>query len=36
LLHGREPYASECGRHLRRVHVLGNPPLRNTALRAYP
>lgn len=33
LLHGREPYASECGRHLRRVHVLGDPPLMNPALR---
>ncbi|MGH3920046.1 MAG: TauD/TfdA dioxygenase family protein [Pseudonocardiaceae bacterium] len=33
LLHGREPYASRCGRHLRRVHVLGDPPLMNPALR---
>ncbi|MGH3984520.1 MAG: TauD/TfdA dioxygenase family protein [Pseudonocardiaceae bacterium] len=33
LLHGREPYASRCGRHLRRVHVLGDPPLMNAALR---
>lgn len=33
LLHGREPYASGCGRHLRRVHVLGDPPLKNPALR---
>ncbi len=33
LLHGREPYASKCGRHLRRVHVLGDPPLTNPALR---
>ena len=33
LLHGREPYASKCGRHLRRVHVLGDPSLRNPALR---
>jgi alpha-ketoglutarate-dependent taurine dioxygenase len=33
LLHGREPYASKCGRHLRRVHVLGDPPLMNPALR---
>ncbi len=32
LLHGREPYASRCGRHLRRVHVLGDPPLTNSAL----
>lgn len=33
LLHGREAYASKCGRHLRRVHVLGDPPLTNPALR---
>lgn len=33
LLHGREPYASRCGRHLRRVHVLGDPPLMNPALQ---
>jgi hypothetical protein len=33
LLHGREPYARKCGRHLRRVHVLGDPPLMNPALR---
>lgn len=33
LLHGREPYASRCGRHLRRVHVLGDSPLMNLALR---
>jgi alpha-ketoglutarate-dependent taurine dioxygenase len=33
LLHGREAYAGGCGRHLRRVHVLGDPPLINTALR---
>lgn len=33
LLHGREPYASRCGRHLRRVHVLGDPPLTNLALQ---
>lgn len=33
LLHGREPYTSRCGRHLRRVHVLGDPPLMNPALR---
>ncbi|HVE96632.1 MAG TPA: TauD/TfdA family dioxygenase [Pseudonocardiaceae bacterium] len=32
LLHGREPYTSKCGRHLRRVHVLGDPPLMNPAL----
>lgn len=33
LLHGREPYTRKCGRHLRRVHVLGDPPLMNPALR---
>lgn len=33
LLHGREPYLSRCGRHLRRVHVLDDPPLMNPALR---
>ncbi|MGH3813136.1 MAG: TauD/TfdA dioxygenase family protein [Pseudonocardiaceae bacterium] len=33
LLHGRQAYASKCGRHLRRVHVLGDPPLMNPALR---
>jgi alpha-ketoglutarate-dependent taurine dioxygenase len=33
LLHGREPYASRCGRHLRRIHILGEPPLSNPALR---
>lgn len=33
LLHGRERYASGCGRHLRRVHVLGDPPLLNPGLR---
>jgi L-tyrosine isonitrile desaturase/decarboxylase len=33
LLHGREPYANRYGRHLRRVHVLGDPPLINPALR---
>jgi alpha-ketoglutarate-dependent taurine dioxygenase len=32
LLHGRQAYASKCGRHLRRVHVLGDPPLMNSAL----
>ncbi|MGH3655456.1 MAG: TauD/TfdA dioxygenase family protein [Micromonosporaceae bacterium] len=31
-LHGREAYTSRCGRHLRRVHVLGDPPLANPAL----
>ena len=32
-LHGREAYHSRCGRHLRRVHVLGDPPFTNPALR---
>jgi len=32
-LHGREPYHSRCGRHLRRVHILGTPPFKNPALR---
>jgi len=33
LLHGREPYTNRCGRHLRRIHILGEPPLSNPALR---
>ncbi|MBA2471035.1 MAG: TauD/TfdA family dioxygenase [Pseudonocardiales bacterium] len=33
LLHGREPYASRCGRHLRRVHILDDLRLMNLALR---
>ncbi|MFH8368370.1 TauD/TfdA dioxygenase family protein [Streptomyces sp. NPDC018031] len=32
LLHGREAFTSGCRRHLRRVHVLGSPPLDNPAL----
>ncbi|MFI1968692.1 TauD/TfdA dioxygenase family protein [Streptomyces cinnamoneus] len=32
LLHGREAFTSRSPRHLRRVHVLGTPPLKNTAL----
>ncbi|MEV5243123.1 TauD/TfdA family dioxygenase [Streptomyces cinnamoneus] len=32
LLHGREAFASRSPRHLRRVHVLGTPPLTNPAL----
>lgn len=32
LLHGREAFTSRSPRHLRRVHVLGTPPLENTAL----
>ncbi|OEU92228.1 pyoverdine biosynthesis protein PvcB [Streptomyces abyssalis] len=34
LLHGREAFTSRAPRHLRRVHVLGDPPLENPALRA--
>ncbi|MBN6040318.1 TauD/TfdA family dioxygenase [Amycolatopsis sp. 195334CR] len=33
LLHGREAFTSRAPRHLRRVHVLGDPPLDNPALR---
>ncbi|WP_314174278.1 TauD/TfdA dioxygenase family protein [Streptomyces winkii] len=33
LLHGREAFTSRAPRHLRRVHVLGDPPLENPALR---
>jgi alpha-ketoglutarate-dependent taurine dioxygenase len=33
LLHGRDPYANRRGRHLRRVHVLSDPPLMNPALQ---
>jgi len=32
MLHAREAYTSLSGRHLRRVHVLGDPPLDNPAL----
>ncbi|MEU4211731.1 TauD/TfdA family dioxygenase [Streptomyces sp. NPDC026206] len=32
LLHGREAFASRSPRHLQRVHVLGTPPMENTAL----
>ncbi|MFC4512147.1 TauD/TfdA dioxygenase family protein [Streptomyces ehimensis] len=32
LLHGREAFTSRSPRHLQRVHVLGTPPLENTAL----
>ena len=35
LLHGREAFVSRSPRHLRRVHVLGNPPLDNPGLEAY-
>lgn len=32
LLHGREAFQSQAPRHLRRVHVLGDPPLDNPGL----
>ncbi|KVE28876.1 pyoverdine biosynthesis protein PvcB [Burkholderia singularis] len=32
LLHGRERFVSRTGRHLRRVHIHGEPPLRNPHL----
>jgi alpha-ketoglutarate-dependent taurine dioxygenase len=35
LLHGREAFTSGAPRHLRRVHVLGDPPLANPHLAAY-
>jgi alpha-ketoglutarate-dependent taurine dioxygenase len=34
LLHGREAFVSRAPRHLRRVHVLGEPALDNPALRS--
>lgn len=34
MLHGREAFTSRAPRHLRRVHVLGDPPLENPALLA--
>jgi L-tyrosine isonitrile desaturase/decarboxylase len=35
LLHGREAFASGAPRHLRRVHVLGQPPLDNPHLVSH-
>ncbi|MGH8031991.1 MAG: TauD/TfdA dioxygenase family protein [Luteimonas sp.] len=35
LLHGREGFVSQAPRHLRRIHVLGNPPLDNPALVSH-
>lgn len=35
LLHGREAFTSGAPRHLRRVHVLGDPPLDNPHLVSY-
>ncbi|WP_102869128.1 TauD/TfdA dioxygenase family protein [Burkholderia thailandensis] len=36
LLHGRERFTSRTGRHLRRVHIHGEPPLRNPHLSKQP
>ena len=35
LLHGREAFVSRAPRHLRRVHVLSDPPFENPGLKAY-
>ena len=35
LLHGREAFTSGASRHLRRVHILGVPPLNNPHLFSY-
>ncbi|AZZ35434.1 pyoverdine biosynthesis protein PvcB [Bdellovibrio sp. qaytius] len=35
LLHGREGFETKAPRHLRRVHVLSNPPLDNPRLQNY-
>ena len=35
LLHGREAFETQAPRHLRRVHVLSNPPLDNPHLVSY-
>lgn len=35
LLHGREGFETKAPRHLRRVHVLSNPPLDNPRLVSY-
>jgi alpha-ketoglutarate-dependent taurine dioxygenase len=35
LLHGREGFETKAPRHLRRVHVLSNPPLNNPCLVSY-
>lgn len=35
LLHGREAFETKAPRHLRRVHVLSNPPLNNPRLVTY-
>ncbi|WP_324658382.1 TauD/TfdA family dioxygenase [Burkholderia thailandensis] len=36
LLHGRERFTSRTGRHLRRVHIHGEPPLRTPHLSKQP
>jgi L-tyrosine isonitrile desaturase/decarboxylase len=35
LLHGREGFVSKAPRHIRRVHVLSDPPLNNPGLESY-
>lgn len=35
LLHGREAFISKSPRHIRRVHVLSNPPFDNPGLESY-
>lgn len=35
LLHGRESFETKAPRHLRRVHVLSNPPVNNIRLESY-
>lgn len=35
LLHGREAFVSKSPRHIRRVHVLSNPPFDNPGLESY-
>lgn len=35
LLHGREEFVSKAPRHLRRIHVLSDPPFNNPGLECY-
>ena len=35
LLHGREKYTCQAGRHLRRVHIHGRPPITNCHLEVH-
>jgi alpha-ketoglutarate-dependent taurine dioxygenase len=35
LLHGREEFVSQSPRHIRRVHVLSDPPFNNPGLESY-